>query len=568
MFTWGDTPEKTISADEGVSIVEESKIETSQDLIQTEKLPGKKRKRFIPFDDTECIMRRAYPKYESWKNIENLALTCNKNENLRCYVLCAGIMYGLGEIILSQHFMSAWLGEIEALPFIAPGDNVIPTVHITDLARMVAYILAYPPNQRYIVGCDHSADTQLMIIQAISSAMSDGKVKAVDFVDVMLENWSEYLSLHLLVNTSSIFDDPAHPMEWHCSKGIVSCIDLLNQEFNAFRALRSVKVFVTGPPVSGKSHYSRKLAERYSVPHLHISSLIHEILQSTSELGEKVRKKLADLKQHMIEEAESKKKKNQELDYSKFNPRVPEDLVSEIVKWKLNSNICRNRGYILEGWPRKFEDAKRLFTKEDESLDKDIYPDSVIIIKATNEFLIARAKSMPEQMVVGTHYNDEGMKRRLQAFRDANIPDKQPLIEYFISHKSETLEIEASVEEMVSLENIEKFIERNGKPFKFTPDEEEKGQETLMQLESVRNLKEEESKRAEQVNNVEYLIMMEQMRARENNLLELRSQPVRNYLMEKVAPAITEGLFKLCKDQPQDPVLFLAKFLKSKSITK
>ena len=474
-------------------------------------------------------------------------------------------MYGLGEISLSYHFMSGWLGEVDSLPYISPGDNIIPTVHITDLARMVKYIYTYSPSQFYLIGCDHSADSQLSIVQAISGAMSDGKVSAISYSEVMLEQWAEIFSFHLLIKSSSSFTDPDHPMEWHSPKGIVMNIDLLNHEFNVYRALRSVKVFITGPPVSGKSHFSRKLAEYYSVPHLHIGSLIQEIIHQSSELGEKTRKKLADLKQHMIDEAESKKKKNQEIDYSKFNPRVPEDLVAEIVKAKLNSNICRNRGYILDGWPRKYEDAKRVFSNEDENLDSDIYPDSVIQFKATNEFLIARAKAMPENLVAGTHYMDEGMKRRLQAYRESTTIDKQLLQDFFIANKSDLYEADAILEEGILIENLIKYIERNGKPFKYAVHDEPKVQEAFLNFDSMKNLKEEDSKKNEPGQNVEYLIMMEQIRAKENNLLELRSQPIRNYLMEKVAPLITEGLFALCEKKPDNAVLFLANFLKNKT---
>jgi hypothetical protein len=201
--------------------------------------------------------------------------------------------------------------------------------------------------------------------------------------------------------------------------------------------------------------------------------------------------------------------------------------------------------------------------KDEDSIDSDIYPDSLITLKATNEYLIARAKAMPEQLIQGTHYNDEGMKRRLQAYRESNTIDKQPLSDFFLSKKSEMLELEANSEEVQNLDSMQKFIERNGKPFKFSAPEEVKVQENIIHLDSVKNLKEDESKKGETVNNVEYLIMIEQLKAKENNLLELRSQPIRNYLMEKVAPAITEALFKICETKPEDSLLFLANYLKA-----
>lgn len=43
---------------------------------------------------------------------------------------------------------------------------------------------------------------------------------------------------------------------WHAEKGIIENIRLLNEEFNKFRGLNPVKIFITGPPASGKSFYA------------------------------------------------------------------------------------------------------------------------------------------------------------------------------------------------------------------------------------------------------------------------------------------------------------------------
>jgi hypothetical protein len=57
---------------------------------------------------------------------------------------------------------------------------------------------------------------------------------------------------------------------WHCKKGILSNIGTLNTEFNTFRGLNPVKIFVTGPPASGKSYYSQELSKYYNIGHVHI----------------------------------------------------------------------------------------------------------------------------------------------------------------------------------------------------------------------------------------------------------------------------------------------------------
>lgn len=56
---------------------------------------------------------------------------------LTVHVLCTGIRYGLGESRLYELFKAAWLQNPRALSYSGKGDNLIPTIHIIDLARLV-----------------------------------------------------------------------------------------------------------------------------------------------------------------------------------------------------------------------------------------------------------------------------------------------------------------------------------------------------------------------------------------------------------------------------------------------
>ena len=53
----------------------------------------------------------------------------------------------------------------------------------------------------------------------------------------------------------------------------------------------------------------------------------------------------------------------------------------------------------------------------------------------------------------------------------------------------------------------------------------------------------------------------EKAKDKEQELLESRSQHMRKYLMDKVIPPLAEGILKLCKDQPEDPISFLVIYL-------
>lgn len=61
-------------------------------------------------------------------------------------------------------------------------------------------------------------------------------------------------------------------------------------------------------------------------------------------------------------------------------------------------------------------------------------------------------------------------------------------------------------------------------------------------------------------------VRFEQIKEQEKELLDSRSQPIRTYLIDNVVPILSDGLIEVCKNQPEDPVDFLAEFLFKHSI--
>ena len=98
---------------------------------------------------------------------------------------------------------------------------------------------------------------------------------------------------------------------------------------------------------------------------------------------------------------------------------------------------------------------------------------------------------MPEQLVAGTHYSDEGMKRRPQAYREASVPNKlnKPMQECFIFHKIDIHDLDASLEEASNLESITKYIERNDKPFRCVVQDQPKILKDFFKYVSSKNLR-------------------------------------------------------------------------------
>ena len=92
--------------------------------------------------------------------------------------------------------------------------------------------------------------------------------------EVIDEEWSEMLSLNLRLQVSAEFLAIG---DWHCKDGITSAnMKLLNDEFNLFRGLFPLKVFIGGPPGSGKTHFTKLLADSYGIPHLTVGEMVDE----------------------------------------------------------------------------------------------------------------------------------------------------------------------------------------------------------------------------------------------------------------------------------------------------
>jgi adenylate kinase len=73
---------------------------------------------------------------------------------------------------------------------------------------------------------------------------------------------------------------------------------------------------------------------------------------------------------------------------------------------------------------------------------------------------------------------------------------------------------------------------------------------------------EADKRRAKEAND---MAKAELIKQQERDLLDTRSQPIRQYLMDNLVPFLTQGLIELCKKVPQDPVDNLADFLLAKA---
>jgi adenylate kinase len=166
---------------------------------------------------------------------------------------------------------------------------------------------------------------------------------------------------------------------WHAREGVLGNIRKLNEEFNTFRGLNPVKIFVTGPPACGKTFYSEKVADYYNIPRIHVKQMVDEVyrladqeegeIDEEDEFGTQVREKIGELRTEEVEKQEAARgdaPEEMEDGWPDIDPkseqvtaqiRIPDKFLYKLLQDKLRENAARNRGYVLDGFPRTHDDA-------------------------------------------------------------------------------------------------------------------------------------------------------------------------------------------------------------------
>jgi adenylate kinase len=79
---------------------------------------------------------------------------------IKAFVVSTGILYGNGERILYNHFRKAWTGG--SVPLLGDGTNIIPTVHVSDVAKLIRRIIYREKKSKvpqYLLAVDHGRNT-------------------------------------------------------------------------------------------------------------------------------------------------------------------------------------------------------------------------------------------------------------------------------------------------------------------------------------------------------------------------------------------------------------------------
>jgi len=504
--------------------------------------------------EDEYKRRRPHVNFSDQHTLEKL-LVRSKTDITRTAVICAGLLYGGAEDLFHPLFKKAW--QNESLPLLSlsgEGGNILPTIHIEDLCSVILKV-ADGEGPPYIVAVDQAeGQTLKQVTEAIAKQLGNGQVTQPSKEEIELDADVDYFNLNLKITPVSV---DAMGIEWVSQSGFAKNAAKVVAEFRKARGLEPLKLLMLGPLAgiggSLEGEVAAAIAKEYKVAHLTAAYLIAEATSEQSELSDKVRAaKAAD----------------------KANTGVlPDELMAQLLRRKLNSAVCTNQGWVLDGYPQtlpqlkliapeKADDEEEEAAAEEEEGEEapkppaDLTPESVLVVNLTADRIKARVQAMSQQQVEATGMTAEQLTKRMTAYAATSAPEgpHNPLL-----HKAmkelESLELDTDADPLETmLARARLYL---GKPRNYGPTEAE----VLAKAERLAAVAAEEGAKAKQLEDAqlqEEMAAREVMRAadgvriadrvqHEKALLEARSAPLRAYLMSEVIPTLTEGLIEVTK---------------------
>ncbi|XP_077123479.1 adenylate kinase 7 isoform X2 [Ranitomeya variabilis] len=541
----------------------------------------------IPFTEDDYRRRKCHLNFKDHLSVEKLVIKMGKSNKSKfsTYVIASGIPYGAEEGILHTIFKEAWMGETSAISIYGDGQNIVPMIHVADLAGVVQNIVDQRPRTHYLVAVDDAVHTLEDVVKCISAHLGPGKAQKVSKEMAFLNKELTQLDIdHLLVNLrmEAVFLKENFNIHWVSQSGIVENIESVIKEYKQSRGLLPVRICILGPPASGKTTVSKMLCKKYKLHHIHIKDVITEAIDKLERLVKSPPGEEEEEEGEEGPEAWQELLDNVRENMEQNGGRLDDTYVIRFMREKLKSMPCQNQGYVLDGYPKTYEQAKELFRSEESEeeeesrskaprFDPTITPDFVISLDASDEFLKDRVINLPESTVAGTHYSQDRFLRTLATFRDLNTED-ETVLNYFDEAEIHPLHIDVSKDDDLEYRAIIKQITKEvGEPrnYGLTPEEsaelEKKQAEESLTREAERMAEltrleaEEEAEKFARWE--EWNSRLEEVKRQEHEMLEAQSVPLRNYLMKNVMPTLIEGLNECCKVRPDDPVDYLAEYL-------
>ena len=532
------------------------------------------------------------------KTLETQTLALAR-ENLQTMVVAPGIMYGAGEAPLHALFRQAWLCDPQALPIIhstRAGANVLPMVHVRDVALTISSMLSSPPESSYVVAVDKSRSTLREVVECISSNLGTGETR-----DLSREETQELMLSNPSVGTLNMhcyFDAESTTMaglgiEWTCEDGFVANAGSVIEEYKKARDLRPMRLVVSGPPACPHTKkVAEALAKKYYLPLITKESAI------ASALYEKPKPEPVEAEDG--EDGEAEEEPEPELtpeeeaaaalreEVKEAGDSITDVLMCRVLKAALSSVQCRNQGWVLQGYPNTWREAVGIWAEgeleDDDGGEVDLEaplpePDAsgafavsgVVTLDASDEWLQEQAMDQEGE----NSLSEEDFTKLLADYRAQNGDDNErspaSFFEAVLRVDTVAHTVDSATDLSALVEDTSLAVEKGSKPFNYHPTPEEEAEALRLALEEEKRKADADAAVAEQKRQseiaererreAEQARRLEEIQQQEEELLEARSAPLRAYLMKHVIPTLTEGLIETCKVMPEDPVDYLAEFM-------
>ena len=186
-----------------------------------------------------------------------------------------------------------------------------------------------------------------------------------------------------------------------------------------------LKIIMLGAPGAGKGTQAKKIAAKYSIPHISTGDIFRANIKNNTELGQKAKT------------------------YMDKGELVPDALVVDLIMDRFKEPDCAN-GYVLDGFPRTIPQAEALdkaLNAQNESVDYAInveVPDENIINRMSGrracvgcgatyhiQFNPTKVEGVcdvcGEKLILRDDDKPETVKNRLSVYHEQT----QPLIDYY-----------------------------------------------------------------------------------------------------------------------------------------
>uniref|UniRef100_A0A8C9X2P5 Adenylate kinase 7a n=1 Tax=Sander lucioperca TaxID=283035 RepID=A0A8C9X2P5_SANLU len=545
----------------------------------------------VMLTEEEFRRKRPHPSFKNHNNLEKLVLKLvqhtQKYSNsmvavTQCNYFCPNFSNGKNRCNYENTNWKnvAWLMQFPKVPLFGQGTNHIPMIHVYDLGGVIQNIIELKPKSKYVLAVDDSKNTLEDIVKMISATLGPGTINKLSEQDaISMKAFKpeelEYLNINLRLDAFIIKD--SFSLRWKSEAGMVENMASIVEEYRDTRQLLPIRVCLVGPPAVGKTTVAEKLCSHYKIHHIKIKEVVEEkIAQLVGIVNE-------GNPENVSEEEVAAAQKELEL----FNTsreinggRLADHLVFDILQKKLNSKPCTNQGFVLDGFPKTYEQAKLIFSDEDmENQDlmpekplynKNITPEHVFALNATDYFLTKRVLGLPQSVAEEKHYTQEEFVPRLTRYRQLSTAE-ETLLDYFDELEIHPEHIGIFFKDTAHIRLQTKITEMVGIPknYGLSPEEQEeedrKKEEERMQkvaAEAAEKKRRNEAALAEMAAQYEeWQKNLSEVKRQEHDLLEAHALPLRNYLMKNVMPSLTEAMLECSKIKPEDPVDFLAEHL-------